>query len=164
MPDTDNKCTPISVRIGLKRSDTQKIEFGLTKTCKKVEERQESVWVIHFALLEKDGDKFTAKISIDIDINNEAPGKEKEAEDTAADGFSENQTRYMLGPVARAADKAVEQSLADEVKAHFSDANLFGDAADADDRSVELLDRVADARSQNLRRLRTRIISVLDIA
>ncbi|HEX8473244.1 MAG TPA: hypothetical protein VF666_04370 [Pyrinomonadaceae bacterium] len=129
-----------------------------------MEERVEAVWVIHFALLEKDGDKFTAKISIDIDLNNEAPGKQKEAEDTATDGLSENQTRYMLGPVARAADKVVEQPQADEISAFFNNADedVFSDAAD--DRSMELLDRVADARSQNLRRLRTRVVSVLDIA
>lgn len=166
MPADTDKCTPLSVRIGLKRSDTQKIEFGLTKTCKKVEERIEAVWVIHFALLEKDGDKFTAKISIDIDINNEAPGKEKEAEGTATNGISENQTRYLLGPVARAADKAVEQPFADEVRALFSDmnTNVFGDAAGTDNRSAEVLDRLALARGENMRRLRTRVISVLDIA
>ena len=165
MPDDTNKCTPLSVRIGLKRNATQKIEFGLTKTCKKVDERVEAVWVIHFALLEKEGDEYTPKISVDIDINNDAPGKEPKAEKTAKDGISENQTLYLLGPVARAADKATEQPLVNELKAFFSsmDVKSLRDDAKADDTSLEVLDRAADEQSKNLRRLRTRVVSVLDV-
>lgn len=165
MPDDTNKCTPLSVRVALKRNATQKIEFGLTKSCKKVEEKIETVWVIHFALLEKDGAGFTPKISVDIDINNDAPSKEKKAERTANEGVSENQTLFLLGPVARAADKAVEQPLTDELKAFFRsmNASALRDDAKADDTSLEVLDRAADEHRKNLRRLRTRVISVLDV-
>ena len=164
MPDDTNTCTPLSVRVGLKRSATQKIEFGLTKSCKKVEERVEAVWVIHFALLEKDGDEFTPKISVDIDINNDAPDKKEKAENTANNGVSENQTLYLLGPVARAADKATEQPLANELETLFSAIDVRALRNDAkSDSSLDVLDQAADEQNQNMRRLRTRVISVLDV-
>jgi hypothetical protein len=166
MPDETKPCKPLSVTVGLRRNDTQKIEFGLTKSCKKVEEREESVWVIHFALLEKDGDEFTAKVSVDIAINQEAPAKEKAAETTARNGVSENQTQFLLGPVARAADKVVEEPRADEIRALFAgmDVNALRDADADEDASLELLDRAAEERDKNMRRLRSRVISVLDAA
>lgn len=167
MPEDTKPCKPLSIRIGLRRNATQKIEFALTKSCKKVsEERIDAVWILHFALLEKEGNEFTAKVSVDIDLNNDAPGKEKQAEDTAKDGLSTNQTQYILGPVARTADSVTEQPFADEIQTLFTnmDAAAFGDQADgADEARFELLDRAADTREKNMRKLRTRVISVLDV-
>lgn len=165
MPEDSDKCTPLSFRIALKRNATQKVEFGLTKSCKKAEQRIEAVWVIHFALLEKDGDKFTPKISVDIDINNEAPGKQEQAEQTEKNGLSENQTLYLLGPVSRAADRATQQPFDEQIKALFAAAagepGRFREEQEAN--SLDVLDRAAVERNDNIRRLKTRVISVLDV-
>ena len=134
------------------------------KGCKKVDNHVESTWVIHFALLEKDGDEFTAKVSVDIDINNEAPGKEKQAEKTANDGLSEIQTLYLVGPVARSADAVVSEPnslLALSAFGEFNPDSLR--EASKDDQLFEAFDRAADENSQNVRRLRNRVVGVLSL-
>jgi len=165
MPEDSDKCTPLSFRIALKRNATQKVEFGLTKSCKKVEQRIEAVWVIHFALLEKDGNEFTPKISVDIDINNDAPGKQEQAEQTEKNGLSENQTLYLLGPVSRAADRAIQQPFDQQIKDLFAaaagDPGRFREKQEVD--PLEVLDRAAVERDDNVRKLKTRVISVLDV-
>jgi hypothetical protein len=158
-------CTPLSFRIALKRNATQKIEFGLTKSCKKVAEKFEAVWIIHFALLEKDGNAFTPKISVDIDINNDAPGKQEQAEQTEQNGLSENQTLYLLGPVSRAADRAIQQPFDQQIRDLFAtaagDPGRFRQEQEAD--PLEVLDLAAVERGDNIRKLKTRVISVLDV-
>ncbi len=161
MPDDTNKCTPLGIRVGLKRNATQKIEFGLTKGCKKEDDRVEATWTIHFALLEKDGDEFTAKVSVDIEINKEAPGKEKQAEDTANDGLSHLQTLYLVGPVARSADAVIEQPNVDALLSNFDPASF--NEASKDEQLFAELDRAADAHSENVRKLRRRVVGVLSL-
>jgi hypothetical protein len=162
MPEDSDKCTPLSLRVALKRNATQKIEFGLAKSCRDVGGRFESVWVIHFALLEKEGEEFTPKISVDININDEAPDKTKKAEDTEKAGLSDRQTLFIMGPVARAADKAIEQPDGDELQALFASLNP-SKLQDVTDKDLEVLDRAAAERDDNVRKLRTRVITVLDV-
>ena len=160
MPEDSDKCTPLSLRVALKRNATQKIEFGLAKSCKEVNGRFESVWVIHFALLEKEGEEFTPKISVDININDEAPDKTKKAEDTEKAGLSDRQTLFIMGPVARAADKAIAQPEEDGLQALFASLDSTRDVTDKD---LEALDRAAAAREDNVRKLKTRVLTVLDV-
>jgi hypothetical protein len=162
MPEDSDKCTPLSLRVALKRNATQKIEFGLAKSCRDVGGRFESVWVIHFALLEKEGEEFTPKISVDININDEAPDKTKKAEDTEKAGLSDRQTLFIMGPVARAADKAIEQPGGDELQALFASLNP-SKLQDVTDKDLEVLDRAAAERDDNVRKLRTRVITVLAV-
>jgi hypothetical protein len=162
MPEDSDKCTPLSLRVALKRNATQKIEFGLAKSCRDVGGRFESVWVIHFALLEKEGEEFTPKISVDININDEAPDKTKKAEDTEKAGLSDRQTLFIMGPVARAADKAIEQPDGDELQALFASLTP-SKLQDVTDKDLEVLDRAAAERDDNVRKLRTRVITVLDV-
>jgi hypothetical protein len=162
MPEDSDKCTPLSLRVALKRNATQKIEFGLAKSCRDVGGRFESVWVIHFALLEKEGEEFTPKISVDININDEAPDKTKKAEDTEKAGLSDRQTLFIMGPVARAADKAIEQPDGDELQALFASLNP-SKLQDVTDKDLEVLDRAAAERDDNVRKLRTRVITVLAV-
>lgn len=163
MPEESDKCTPLSLRVALKRNATQKIEFGLAKSCKEVSGRFESVWVIHFALLEKDGNEFTPKISVDIDINKEAPGKELRAEETEKAGLSDRQTMFLTGPVARAADKAIEQPFDEELRALFASLDPAAFQSASGNEPFELLDRAAASREDNIRKLKTRVIAVLDV-
>ncbi len=162
MPDDSDKCTPLSLRVALKRNATQKIEFGLAKGCKDVGGRFEATWVIHFALLEKEGDEFTPKISVDININDEAPDKTKKAEDTEKAGLSDRQTLFIMGPVARAADKAIEQPQEDGLQ-NLMAALGSERAQDVTDKDLEVLDRAAAEREANVRKLKTRVITVLDV-
>lgn len=163
MPEDSNSCTPLSLRVALKRNATQKIEFGLAKGCKDVGGRFEATWTIHFALLEKkDGEDFTPKISVDININEEAPDKALKAEETEKAGLSDRQTLFLMGPVARAADKASEPPAEDGLQnlmASLGSARL----QDVTDKDLEVLDRAAAEREDNVRKLKTRVITVLDV-
>lgn len=162
MPEDSNKCTPLSIQVALRRNATQKIEFGLTKRCKDVSGRIEAVWIIHFALLQKDGDEFTPKISVDININDEAPSKVEKAEETEKAGLSDRQTLFLMGPVARSADDAINPPVEDELAKLFAslDAAKFQDVTDKD---LEVLDRAASEREANVRKLKRRVVAVLDM-
>lgn len=162
MPDNERKCTPLSVRVALRRSDTQKIEFSLTKGCRTDDDK--SFYIIHFALLEKKDDKFEPKVSVDIDINKEAPDKEDSAEDTVNSGLTENQVRFIRGPVARAADKVTTRPDGAEALTFGDMDALLADTDEAENVGLNALDRAAAARRDNLQKLRDRVVSVLDIA
>jgi hypothetical protein len=99
---------------------------------------------------------------VDININDEAPDKTKKAEDTEKAGLSDRQTLFIMGPVARAADKAIEQPDGDELQALFASLNP-SKLQDVTDKDLEVLDRAAAERDDNVRKLRTRVITVLDV-
>jgi hypothetical protein len=163
MPEDSDKCTPLSLQVALRRNATQKVEFGLTKRCKDVSGRIEAVWIIHFALLEKDGDDFTPKISVDININDEAPAKVKKAEETEKAGLSDRQTLFLMGPVCDSADEAIEEPLGEELRALFASFDPGRARAAAEPDPLEVLDRSGETQEDNTRRLKRRVVAVLDM-
>ncbi|MGB7923471.1 MAG: hypothetical protein WCF57_09520 [Pyrinomonadaceae bacterium] len=160
MPEEKDSCTNISVRVALKRNETQKIEFSLNKECTD----GQSKYTIHFALLEKKDDAYEPKISVDVDVSKEAPDKKDEAEETVNTGLSENQVLYIRGPVARAADKAIAKPDMNPLAALLTDMETnFLREDESASQGLELLDTAAATRRDNLQKLRDRMVSVLDI-
>lgn len=162
MPENTNKCTNLSVRISIKRNANQKIEFTLAKTCN---EDAKPTYLIHFALLEKSGDKFEEKIGVDVDVNKQAPGKEAKADETVNAGISDRQVLYVRGPVARAADDVVtpgqdavngfDFALLDEVNLAVEDESVL--------KFVDNLDQIAADNNKKLEKLKNRLVTVLDV-
>ena len=163
MPEDSDKCIPLSFQVAFRRTATQKVEFGLAKSCKDVSGRIEAVWVIHFALLEKDGDEFIPKISVDININDEAPAKVKKAEETEKAGLSDRQTLFLLGPVCDSADEALEEPLEEELRALFASYDPARARVAAEPDPLEVLDRSGEEQEENVRRLKRRVVAVLDM-
>ena len=76
-------CRPMSVSLEVDPRPTQKIVFGLDKTC---DAHDEATWTLHFEL--REGRHFATVIKLDVEID---PENHPQAEATAARGLDDNQ-------------------------------------------------------------------------
>jgi hypothetical protein len=90
-------CRPMSVSLEVDPSATQKIVFGLDKTCDAFDEAS---WKLNFELQE--GSPLATVIKLDVEID---PENHPQAEATAANGLDENQRGAAKVAAAIAKDK-----------------------------------------------------------
>lgn len=109
MSQTQSSCTNVSVKISLKRNDTDKLDFEVTKACG--ENGQGSSYKIKFVFSKKKEDgTYEERISIEVDFSKQAPGNEEAAEKTVTEGFTQRQMDIVRTRVAKRADAVLEPS------------------------------------------------------
>lgn len=161
MTDT-KKCRPLSVRVSIKRNDTDKLEFKLTRACN---EEDKAIYKIFFAFLKKQADgTYDAKIELEIDINKTAPSKKENANKTVNAGLSQRQVDVVRTKVARRADAVLEEKGTKKLLSSMDLESLdFGTPNDSTEKVFEALDQIAEEESRRMKRLRKSLIHVLDL-
>ena len=94
-------CRPMSVSLEVQPKPTQKIVFGLDKTCNASDE---ATWKLNFDLQE--GDPLASIIKLDVEID---PENHPQAEATAAHGLDEDQRSAAGVAAAIAKDKTATE-------------------------------------------------------
>jgi hypothetical protein len=94
-------CRPMSVSLEVDPRPTQKIVFGLDKTC---DADDEATWTLNFELQE--GRPLATVIKLDVEID---PENHPQAEATAAKGLDENQRAAARVAASVAKDKTATE-------------------------------------------------------